>query len=127
MVLLLKRGKADFEVVEKDIWEFFAYSTMQTSPQSNAIALLTSGVTRKPLVIARHRLQAVVDWVQLVFTATSFRQGARLLQTRTVRHKSIYCRQIAGQEQQPQSSEALCKHQQQKTLSSYCTSLVMID
>jgi len=107
MVVLLKRGKADFEVVEKDIWEFFAYSTIQTSPQSNAIALLTSGVTRKPLVIARHRLQAVVDWVQLVFTATSFRQGARLLQTRTVRHRSIYCRQIAGQKQQPQSREAL--------------------
>jgi hypothetical protein len=59
------------------------------------------------LVIARHRLQAVVDWVQLVFTATSFRQGARLLQTSTLRHKSIYCGQIAGQKQQPQSRVAL--------------------
>jgi hypothetical protein len=36
MVLLLKRGKADFEVDEKDIWEFFAYSSIQTSPQSTA-------------------------------------------------------------------------------------------
>ena len=59
------------------------------------------------MVIARHRLQAVVDWVQLVFTATSFRQGARLLQARTIRHRSIYCRQIAGQKRQPQSREAL--------------------
>jgi hypothetical protein len=99
-------------VVEKDIWEFFAYSTIQTSPQSNAIALLTSGVTRN-LWSSRD-----INCRQLLIGHSSSSplhplgkgHACYRLALVFVTEVSI-CRQIAGQQQQqqqqPQSREAL--------------------
>jgi hypothetical protein len=96
-------------VVEKDIWEFFAYSTIQTSPQSNAIALLTSGVTRN--LWSSHD----INCRQLLIGHSSSSPLHSLGKGRAcyrlalvfVTEASI-CRQMAGQQQQqPQSREAL--------------------
>jgi hypothetical protein len=45
----------------------------QSTTAGPAVPYLTSRLTREPLVIARHRGQAIADWTRHLFTATFFR------------------------------------------------------